>query len=84
MVLGLFYYNLLVCNNHNPKYGHMVTWSHGHMVASYFHGQINEDFVWCSLQRERSSQECMHSRENLTSFLGSLKGGGEKHEGSAG
>ena len=62
----------------------MVTWSHGHMVASYFHGQINEDFVWCSLQRERSSQECIHSRENLTSFLGSFKGGGEKHEGSAG
>ena len=62
----------------------MVTWSHGHMVASYFHGQINEDFVWCFLQRERSSQECIHSRENLTSFLGSFKGGGEKHEGSAG
>ena len=76
MVLGLFYYNLLVCNNHNPKYGHMVT--------PYFHCQINEDFVWCFLQRERSSQECIHSRENLTSFLGSFKGGGEKHEGSAG
>ena len=54
------------------------------MVTPYFHCQINEDFVWCSLQRERSSQECIHSRENLTSFLGSFKGGGEKHEGSAG
>ena len=40
--------------------------------------------VWCFLQREQSSQKCIHSRENLTSFLGSLKGSGEKHEGFAG
>ena len=72
----LWNYNLLICNNHNPKYGHMVT--------PYFHTLGIWQKVWCSLQRERSSQECMHSRENLTSFLGSFKGGGEKHEGSAG
>ena len=73
MVLGLFYYNLIIIIIQN-----MVTWSHHIFTLLVFDRKCGV------LYKERSSQECMHSRENLTSFLGSLKGGGEKHEGSAG
>ena len=47
----------------------------------YFH--IDQEYdVFC--KENKISHKCIHSRENLTSFLGSLKGSGEKHEGFAG
>ena len=78
-------YKLCICNNHNQN---MVL-----VCEMYFHTicQINEDTTQCKIVVTVWEKvltvpmvELVSTRVNLTSLLGSLRGGGEKHESFAG
>ena len=85
MVLDLFY-EITICSFVIIIIQNMVL-----VCEMYFHTlcQINEDTTQCKIVVTVVKRKSSHGSDglacvNLTSFLGSLKDSGEKHEGFAG